>query len=206
MIPGILAGGVVFEVTPPPPPEAVVSIVDPTLLLCGLALFFYAPLEASMAAWATTLLGDRDVKPERAAGVLSGFWLAFMLARLITAFTLPAQSEAIFILILGLICVAVLLGVVLSRGAGTGMGLVVAAGFVFGPIFPTIMAILLGYFHPSVHGRAVGLLFAIGGIGWTIVPILIGAYARRTSVQRGFAVAVAAAVGLCVIASILLWR
>ncbi len=206
LVPGALAIGVDFDVNLVASGGTVKDLWDPVLLLCGLALFFYGPLEASMAAWATTYLGDRGVKATRASGLLSSFWLAFMTARLITAFTLPANSEAIFILVLGLICVAVLLGVVLSREPTTAMGLVVAAGFVFGPIFPTIMAILLGYFDPSVHGRAVGLLFAIGGIGWTIVPILIGAYARRTSVQRGFVVAVGAAVGLCVIALILVVR
>ena len=51
----------------------------------------------------------------------------------------------------------------------------------------------------SIYGGS-GLLFAIGGIGWTTIPILIGAYARRTSVQRGFSIGVAAAIGLCVVA------
>jgi fucose permease len=80
------------------------------------------------------------------------------------------------------------------------MALVVVAGLVFGPIFPTLMAVLLGHFAPRVHGRAVGLLFAIGGIGWTTIPILIGAYARRVGVQRGFVFAVATALGLCAVA------
>lgn len=68
------------------------------------------------------------------------------------------------------------------------------------------MAVLLGHFDPSVHGRAVGLLFAIGGIGWTAIPLLMGAYAQRTSVQRGFLIAVASAVGLCAAAAVLLSR
>ena len=42
-----------------------------------------------------------------------------------------------------------------------------------------------------------------GGIGWTTIPMLIGAYAGRTSVQKSFRVAAASAVGLCVIATIL---
>jgi hypothetical protein len=33
---------------------------------------------------------------------------------------------------------------------------VLAAGLVFGPIFPIIMATLLGHFDQSLHGRAVG--------------------------------------------------
>ena len=68
------------------------------------------------------------------------------------------------------------------------------------------MAVLLAHFAPAVHGRAVGLLFAIGGIGWTVIPVLIGASARRAGLQRGFAIAVAAAVGLCLTALVLAMR
>jgi fucose permease len=90
--------------------------------------------------------------------------------------------------------------VVFSRRRGMAIGSVVVAGLIFGPIFPTIMALLLGHFPQSLHGRAVGLFFAIGGLGWTAIPMLIGAYAQRTSVQRGFVMAAASAVGLCAIA------
>jgi fucose permease len=181
-------------------------LADPVLWLCGLALFFYGPLEASMGAWATTYLRDRGVKEGTAAGLLSGFWLAFMAARLVTAFTLPAGREAVLILGLALACVGVLLVVVFSRGPGVAAAAVLGAGLVFGPIFPTLMAVLLGHFESGLHGRAVGMLFAIGGIGWTTIPVLIGAYARRTSVQRAFLIAVAAAGGLSVVALVLALR
>jgi hypothetical protein len=85
------------------------------------------------------------------------------------------------------------------------MGLVPATGLVFGPIFPTLMAVILSHFHPSVQGRAVGLFFAAGGVGWTLIPILISRYARATSVQRGFGIAVLAAVGLSAAAALLLF-
>src|SRR5206468_3454281 len=83
---------------------------------------------------------------------------------------------------------------VLSRSRPLAMVLVVVAGAIFGPVFPTVLAVLLAHTHPSVHGRAVGLFFAIGGIGWTLIPILIGARARQRGVRGGFWVAVAAAV------------
>jgi fucose permease len=181
-------------------------LADPLLWLCGLALFCYGPLEASLAAWSTTYLTERGVQAERAATLLSGFWLAFMAARLATAFSLSAGQEAVLILVLALLCVAVLLSMALCRRASTAMALVLAAGLVFGPVFPTLMAILLGHFPPAVHGRAVGLLFAIGGMGWTVIPLLIGAYARRTGLQRGLFIAVAAAVGLCLVALVLVVR
>jgi MFS family permease len=82
--------------------------------------------------------------------------------------------------------------------------MVILAGLVFGPTFPTIIGVLMGHVNESISpvlgGRAVGLFFAIGGIGWSVIPILIGAYARKTSVQRSFVIAVVAAVGLTVAA------
>jgi fucose permease len=215
LVPAVLAVGVDFGALVPSEPSEIRTgadpsfgsvLADPVLWLCGLALFCYAPLEASMGAWATTYLGERGVPTATASGFLSGFWLAFMVSRLVTAFSLPVGREAVFILILALLCVGVLLGVVLSTSRRTAMALVIAAGLVFGPVFPTLMAVLLGHFAPAVHGRAVGLLFAIGGIGWTVIPLLLGAYAQRTSVQRGFSVAVGSAAALSVVALILVKR
>jgi fucose permease len=169
---------------------------DPVLWLCGLAMFFYSPLESSLGAWTTTYLGERGVGERTAPRILSGYWLAFMASRLTAAFLLPGGRETTTLVVLAAGSLAVLLAIVASRGAGTAAALVLAAGVAFGPIFPIIMALLLGHFPAALHGRAVGLLFALAGIGWTTIPILIGAYARRAGVQRGFAVAAGAAVGL----------
>ena len=216
LLTGALALGVDFSVLAPaaaegPAPAAADPgmlglLAAPMMWLCGLGLFFYAPMEATMGAWTTTYLQENRVAEGPASGLLSGFWLAFMVSRLVTAYTLPQGGEATLILVLGVVCVAVWVAMVLGRSRGAAMVLVVAAGLVFGPIFPTIMAVLFGHFDKVLHGRAVGLLFGIGGLGWTALPMLIGAYARRTSVQRGFLLAAASAVGLCVIALVLVAR
>jgi fucose permease len=180
-------------------------VVDPIMWLTALALLFYAPMEATMAAWATTYLGDKGLSEGRAATLLSGFWLAFMGSRLATAllvhqFPLPAGGDTTLIIVLSLMCILVWAGAVFSPGRATAGAMVVLAGLVFGPTFPTIIGVLMGHVNanisPALGGRAVGLFFAIGGIGWSVIPMLIGAYARKTSVQRGFLIAVAAAVGL----------
>jgi fucose permease len=179
---------------------------DPVMWLCGFTLFFYAPLEACTSAWATTYLGERGVAEGTAAKFLSAFWLTFMAARLITALAsraLPAGGETILICVMAVLSVCVLIGFVLSRTGTAAIAMVVAAGLVFGPIFPTLVAVLFNHFEPSVRGRAIGLLFGIGGVGWTVVPMLLGAYASRTSVQRGFSVAVGSAIGLTVVALVL---
>jgi len=156
-----------------------------------------------MAAWATTYLGNKGVSEGAAAGLLSGYWLAYVASRLVAAYALPGGSEAAVILALAALCVGIWAVVVMSRGRAIAAAMVVAAGFVFGPIFPTLMAVLLGHFDKALHGRAVGLLFAVGGLGWTAIPMLIGAYAQRKGVQRGFLMAAASAVGLAAIAFIL---
>jgi fucose permease len=212
LIPAVLALGVNFNRLVSTPAVGTVDtgigplLSDPMLWLCGMALFFYGPMEASLAAWATTYLTDQGVKEPTAASLLSTFWLLYMAARLTTAFALPAGREAAFILALSLICIAVLTLIVQSRGRGMAMILVPLTGLVFGPIFPTLMAVLLNHFEPHVHGRAVGLFFAIGGLGWTTIPILIGTYARRTTLQRAFVIAVGAAIGLSGVALALVLR
>lgn len=192
---------------------------DPIMWLTALALVFYAPMEATMAAWATTYLGDKGVSEGRAATLLSGFWLAFMGSRLATAllvwrFGPPPEDTAAnialsvsLIIAFSVLCILVWAGAVFSPGRAAAGTVVVLAGLVFGPTFPTIIGVLTGHvsqdISPALAGRAVGLFFAVGGIGWSVIPMLIGAYARKTSVQRGFLIAVGAAVGLTVTAVVL---
>ena len=56
------------------------------------------------------------------------------------------------------------------------------------------MAVVLLSVPPDTMGRAVGFFFFFASVGWTVVPMLIGAVARRTNIQKGFFVAAASAV------------
>lgn len=176
---------------------------DPVMWLCALALFFYMPAEATMAAWATTYLGDKGLREGAASALLSGFWLVYTASRLVAALAIPKGSETTVILALSLVALAGWAAVVLCRGRRLAATLVIAIGVIFGPIYPTLVAVLLKQFDKSLHGRAIGLFFTLGGLGCTAIPMLIGAYARRTSVQRGFLLAAASAAGLCLIALLL---
>jgi fucose permease len=203
IVPALLSLGVDFAAITPVEPSGDAAISqtsalwhDPIMWLCGFALFFYGPLEASLGAWTTTYLGEQGYREPTAAGLLSGFWLSFMAARLITAFTLSVGREAALLVVLSSAAIVVLGAMVFARGRAFSGALVLAAGAVFGPIFPTLLAILLGHFPPALQGRAVGMLFAIGGIGWTAIPMLLGAIANRRGVRHALGIAVAAAAGL----------
>lgn len=196
--PLLLGLGVHWEKLASPTTETVagglsILLSDPVVWLCCLAFFCHVPIEASVATWATTLMTDKGVSEGRASTLLSVFWLTFMGSRLVTALTLPEGADKLLVVTMAALCIAFTLGIAFSRAAWLTCAMVVMAGVILGPIFPTLIAILLSHVQPSLHGRTVGLFFCIGGIGWTAIPILIGAYAKRTSVQRAFLIATASA-------------
>ena len=112
--------------------------------------------------------------------------MCFMGARLLTAVIFhSAERDAsmahiihvarVTHIVLAVFCIVILLGIVCSRKRSLTIGLILAAGLLYGPFFPNLMAILLSHFPVEVHGRAVGLLFGAASIGWTVFPAVIGA-------------------------------
>jgi fucose permease len=163
--------------------------------LLGLAFLFYVPLESAVAGWATTLVvhqkppGAPEAATRRlAAAALSGFWLCFMGSRLIVSLVGVGGKELEVLQVFSLACLVLTLGIVFLRGRFTAAAVVVIAGLLFGPVFPTMMAMLLTSVGEKAMGRAVGIFFFFGSIGWTVIPMLIGQVARRTNIQRGFLV------------------
>lgn len=164
-------------------------LYNPILWLASIVLLLYVPLEGSLGTWATQYLTDRGFRERGATWLLSGFWTMFLAARLATALVqqqgILATSYAAAWLIMALaLAAAVLLGNM--AGARTrfsgGLGLLLVGAF-FGPIFPTLVGILFMRF-PHERGTSFGAMFAIGAVGNLLLPPLMGAQARRTTVQR----------------------
>jgi len=179
-------------------------MTDSVVWICCIAFFFHVPIEISLATWATTLVMDKGVSEAAASTLLSVFWLTFLASRLITALCLPEGYDTTLVIAMAGLCIAFTGGIVLSRSAQLTCTLVVLAGAILGPIFPTLIAILLTHVDEGLRARAVGIFFSIGGIGCTTVPILIGLYAKKTSVQQGFLIAMISAMALCLFAILLM--
>jgi fucose permease len=161
---------------------------SPALWLAGLLFFLYAPVEFAIATWATTYLTDLGYRESRAAWLLSGFWLTFLASRLGTAFlqhngVLPPWSDAALILLCS-VGAAVALGNLAgaSSQGNAGLGLLLL-GAALGPILPTLVGVVFSIFPVEKHGMAFGAVFAIGSTGTLILAPIIGAYARRRTVQ-----------------------
>jgi fucose permease len=205
VVPLLLGLGVDWDRLASPSADSVAGgmaklLSNPVVWLCCLAFFCHVPVEAAVATWATTLMTEKGVKENTSSTLLSVFWLTFMSSRLITALALPAGNDTLLIVVMAPLCVLFTLGIVFSKSARTTCVTVIVAGLILGPIFPTLIAILLSNVETPLHGRAVGLFFCIGGIGWTAIPILIGRYASRTSVQRSFLIATGSAILLTILA------
>ena len=199
------APGPIAPTTPASGSAALLS--SPVFWVLGFAFLFFVPLETSAAGWATTLVLRQtppDVPEPRAkrfaALTLSGFWLGFTGSRLIASILgatgiltrlLGSTNEQALLVALGVGCVALMLALVFVRGRAATSVTILLAGLACGPVFPTMMAVVLLSVQPDTMGRAVGFFFFFASVGWTVVPMLIGLVARKTNIQRGFLVAAA---------------
>ncbi|HLF94539.1 MAG TPA: hypothetical protein VJB14_13835 [Planctomycetota bacterium] len=182
----------------------------PWFWVLGFAFLFFVPLETSVGGWATTLVlrnTPKEVPEEQAKKVasfaLTGFWLGFTGSRLIVSILgsfgymtkiLGETNEQRLLLIMAVCCLALMLSIVFLRGRKAAIGAVLLSGLACGPVFPTMMAVVLLSVPPQMMGRAVGMFFFFASIGWTVIPALIGMVARKTdNIQKGFAVASASA-------------
>ena len=195
------------------PAEAVASsftfsdlLQDRVVWICCIAFLFHVPVEACVATWATTLMIDRGVTEKKSNLLLSAFWLTFTLSRLIAALSIPKGTDHAVVIGLAVIMLVVVLGLVISRVKAQTTTLLILAGLILGPIFPILIAQLVGHVSaelPGMEGRAIGLFFCIGGIGWAGIPFIVGKLADRLGLQKSFLAVAACSAGLVVMCTVL---
>jgi len=188
LLPALLAALTSFPPHPANRAEPWAVFGRPLLWLAAATLLFYGPLEGSLSTWATRYLHDLGFPALRAERILIGFWLAFLTSRLLAAaFAYHALNRDVaqgwFMVLLALAAAMALGNMAGARKSFSAAAGLVLVGLFFGPIFPTLVGILLEQFQ-STQGTAYGAMFALGSFGNLLLPPLIGAYARRTTVQR----------------------
>ena len=177
--PQVLAAAAPIAQTAPTSGSAAL-LSSPVFWVFGFAFLFFVPLETSTAGWATTLVlrqTPSDVPDARAkrfaALTLSGFWLGFTGSRLIVSIlgatgvltrVLGGTNEQALLVTLGVACAVLMLALVLVRGRAATSATILLAGLACGPVFPTMMAVVLLSVQPDTMGRAVGLLLRVRGL------------------------------------------
>jgi fucose permease len=178
----------------------------PAVLIAALALFCYVSLEISMATWSKPYMtelfgGSQNAKAVASAGlVLSLFGVAMMVGRFLTSMIKNlTKIGAKLVSILALVAIAAILVMVITELPGLAIVAVVLTGLVFAPVFPTIVGITFAKSEPSLYGSIFGIIFAVGLLGGTVVPKIIGSLSEGATVQQSLLIVLAMAVALLVI-------
>jgi fucose permease len=192
--------------------EALGLLRDPPVLAAALALLCYISLEISMNTWIKPFMteilgGDESAEAATyATWVLSLFGLSMAIGRFATS-TIKNLSAVGTRLIatLALVTAGAVVAMSLTRSPWLAVLSVLVTGLALAPMFPTIIGVTFAQYEPDKYGSVFGIVFAIGLLGPTIVPKLIGTLSLSLSVQKSLLIAAAIAALLCA-SSVLMGR
>jgi len=186
--------------------RAVKLLLNPAVIIAALAMFCYTSLESSVTTWIKKLMEElfsinsNTDASAKAGVVLSLFGVAMMTGRFLTSSirNLTAIGTKVISFSTILVIVSIILMIV-AKGPAMGIIAVILAGIAFAPIFPTIVGVTFAKFEPGLYGSIFGIIFAIGLLGGTFVPKLIGNLSVGSTVQQSLPVAAIIAVILLII-------
>jgi fucose permease len=186
-------------------------VANPTLWLAAVVFFLYSPIEGALGTWASTYLTELGYRERRATMWLSGFWLAFLGARLVAAWLQQkwfrtATADAWLILGLTLTAAVALGNLVGTNKGATGRRVLLLLGAALGPIFPTLVGFLFEHVAPGEYGAAYGIMYALGATGNVLLPPVLGAYAKRRTMRQAMRLPTVVALLLAAVALVLVVR
>jgi FHS family glucose/mannose:H+ symporter-like MFS transporter len=157
------------------------------LIFCMLA---YVAIETESAFFADALFVWGYTNTTLGAYAISGFWLAMGVSRFVFSWI---KMEKRTMVLLGFSTVAILLVLlILLRNQWITLFLFMALGALLGPVWPMVMGIGASLYQEK-SGTISGVLYAAGGIGGALMPVLIGLAAERAGLYAGFGILAALA-------------
>jgi fucose permease len=185
---------------------AVKLLLKPAVLIAALALFCYSSMEQSMGAWIKKLMeelygGNLNINAATKAGmVLSLFGIAMMVSRFLFSTLKNLTSIGSKVLVsMSILSILAIVLLIMAKTTGVAILGVILAGLAFAPIFPTVVGITFSKFDPSLYGSIFGIIFAIGMLGGTFAPKLIGNLSTGSTVQQSLPIAAIIAALLLII-------
>jgi fucose permease len=167
------------------PDAASTFFAEPSNWLAALVFFFYVPLEASISLWTFTLLGERGQDEREARGLLSGFWAAFVVSRLLTAlvehfYDLSEWWDRCLVVVPPLLAAVLLGNLAGASHRGRPRAGLILLGLLLGPVLPTLLGLIFRHIAAE-QGLAFGIVFAAGSLGSLLLAPLL---APRTPQPR----------------------
>lgn len=164
------------------PPARRGSHLSLSLLLLGAAIAAYTGAELGVNSWLVRYLHAQPLALATAA--LSLFWGGLATGRLLSRWAAGWLPEAAFTATAALLASLSLAGAVLSPTLLIALPLFTLAGFFYGPVYPTIMAVA-GTLFPGRSAAVTGLLTTAASIGVIIYPPLMGFVAGSIGLEAG---------------------
>ncbi len=174
----------------------------PVVLVASIVLFCYIALEVSMGGWITSYLTEVGFTASKASGILSGFWIALMIARLVTSGFVTPEIGTTVIAVLALTAVITIMIMVKAKNKVTATLGVLVTGLVFGPVFPTVIGYTFSNISSDLYGSAFAIMFAVGLLGGTTIPKAVGNFSQGKTVQKSMVIPAATA-GVLFVVSLL---
>jgi len=181
-------------------------LLNPAVIIAALGMFCYTSLESSVSTWIKNLMeelysSNSGIDATARAGlVLSLFGVAMMTGRFLTSsiknLTAIGTKVIISATVLAIVSVALMM---VAKSPAVGIIAIIIAGISFAPIFPTIVGVTFAKFDSGLYGSIFGIIFAIGLLGGTFVPKIIGNLSIGSTIQQSLLVAVVIAVILLII-------
>ena len=179
------------------------------VLIAALALFCYISLEISggnyFKLYMTEIFSGEDAIA-KATVILSLFGVGMMLGRFLASRikNLTAIGSKV-ISLMALLSIITIVVMILTNSAALAIVAVLLTGFLFAPIFPTIVGVTFAKFDSSLYGSIFGIIFAVGLLGGAFVPKIIGNMAEGASVQQSLLI-LAVMAGILLIISLFIGR
>ena len=169
--------------------ESAALLKENLLLLLGMMLFIQSGLEMVISGWSSTFFSERfQTGPREAVLLLSVYWLALMIARIILGKILVHANHT-FVLNIGLIIALtgtlIMVFAPVKYIAVAGLAL---TGFGFAAVFPMVLG-FVGDAYARLSGTAFSLVLALGLLGGMFFPWITGILAGKFGLQNTLLIA-----------------
>ncbi|KAI1794465.1 MFS general substrate transporter [Ganoderma leucocontextum] len=152
-----------------------------TVHLMALFLFTHVGIEVTISSWIVTfMVEERHGGPLYSGYISSAFWGGSTIGRLALIPLTQKLGEWRALPFYILLCLGLELVMWLVPSFGVNAVAVVFVGFLFGPIYATVMAYAGRILPPELIGGAISWIAIFTAAGGAVFPYIIGSVASRT--------------------------
>ena len=171
----------------PEPGQPVLRLLTrPLLAMSSLILLLYVGTEIGVTMWvAEYAVKVLDLPAERAAWMVTLFWVGILAGRLAMWAWHGGTRLAEAMLVLGIVCTGGLTAAVALTVPWLVAGALLVSGLGYSAIYPLVIA-LVGREFPRDQGPAVGAASTGGGVGSLVFPFMMAGIAGVWGIRAGF--------------------